>query len=156
MRKDYSISVAPGNTTATADHTISEIFNNSTSIPIWVTQVHVVKLTAVGINVLRLRRSTAKGTPGSTITPTIVNDHDRDIAPPSGVTIELAAFSVQPTLEALSLGPSWILPAAVGSGVMWVFAGEGIQVPPTTGLCVTQENAIASDVGSKHNYFWSE
>jgi hypothetical protein len=155
MRRDYSISVAPGTTAATAEHAISSIWNPSSSIPIWVQQIHVVKITALGMNVLQVRRATARGTPGSTITPTIVNDQDRDLAPPSGVLIDLAAFSVQPTLEALLLA-GWALPAAIGSGVMWVFPHPGIQVPPGSGLVVAQVNAVASDVGARHTFFWKE
>ena len=150
----YTIGVAPGTTAATADHAISQLWNPSSAVTLYLKEIHVVKVTATGLNVLQLRRSTARGTAGSTITPTIVNEYDNALAPPSGALIDLAAFSAQPTLSALNLH-SWILPAAIGSGVMWVFE-EPIRIKPGTGIVVTQGNAVASDVGCRHVYTWLE
>jgi hypothetical protein len=155
MRKEYSIGLAPGTTAATADHAILQIWNPSSTVTIQVTQIHLVKITATGLNVVQIRRSSARGTAGSTVTPTIVNDADRDLAPPSGVLMDLAAFSAQPTLEALMLA-SWAIPASIGSGVMLVAPGEGWDVKPGAGLVLAQVNAVASDVGGRANVYWRE
>ncbi|TMJ36269.1 MAG: hypothetical protein E6G87_10625 [Alphaproteobacteria bacterium] len=52
------------------------------------------------------RRTTARGMPAATVTPDISNDGRRGANPVSGVLLDLAAFSVQPTLEADDWGPN--------------------------------------------------
>jgi hypothetical protein len=150
----FTIGAAPGTTAATIDHAIAQLWNPSSAVHLFVTQVHAVKITATGLNILVLRRSSARGTAGSTITPTAINDHGHRLAPPSGALLDLAAFSVQPTLDALNLF-NWALPAAIGSGVIWTFA-EPIRVQAGDGLVLTQGNAVASDVGGRVTFSWME
>jgi len=77
------------------------------------------------------RRSTARGTAGSTVTPDIDHHSERAIAPPSGVVLDLAAFSVLPTMGS-SIGPGAIISRFAG-GTGLIFA-LGVVVPPGTGL----------------------
>jgi len=95
-----------------------------------------------GFNV-RFRRITARGTAGSTVTPDIDNHSIRGIAPPSGSVLDLAAFTVQPTLDGSDLGLGYVFAAAQGSGLVYPIPG-GIEIPGGTGLAMCQVGAVAS------------
>jgi hypothetical protein len=140
-------------TAATIDHAVAELWNPSTVRSIWVTEVHVFVTVATAVEPV-LRRSTARGTAGSTVTPTIVNDFERALAPASGALLDLSAFTVQPTLEALGLH-GMATGAAVGAGVMWVFRGDGLRVPSVNGLVITTGAAVAFPV-SRVTFVWKE
>jgi hypothetical protein len=136
----YTISGLPAATAATIDHCIAELWSPTTRIA--VKKVVIVTTTGV-LTMPRIARTTAKGTAGSTLTPTIVNEHDRNIAPPTAVTMELSAFSVQPTLEALRLDSAH-LPAAIGAGWIWDWSDDPIWIPAANGLAITEGIASAS------------
>lgn len=125
---------------------IAEIWNPSTTKRIKLIELHIVKQVVTGVNDLILRRSTAKGTSGSTVTPSSVNEMEQIAAPPSAFTLELAAFSVQPTLAA---GPmhAAVVPASIGAAWIWVF-GEAnpLEIPSAAGIVLTQGTAIATPV----------
>jgi hypothetical protein len=53
---------------------------------------------------LQLQWATARGTPGTTATPNISNSSKRGVAPVSGLVIDKAPYSVQPTLDATPFG----------------------------------------------------
>jgi hypothetical protein len=136
--------VAQGKTAATAatiDHAIAEIWNPSTTKRIKVLQVWCVKQAIGAADEPVLRRTSAKGTAGSTVTPGAAQEYEQIAAPPSAFTLELATFSVQPTLIA---GPmhAWVVPAAIGSGFMWVF-DEPIELKSGEGLALTTGIALA-------------
>lgn len=102
----------------------------------------------------RLKRSTARGTPGSTVTPDIDNHGERAAAPVSGALLDLSAFTVQPTLDASELGPEFQAAAAAASAFMYDIPG-GIVIPPGTGLVIAQIVAIAY-VASTIHFCWFE
>lgn len=149
----YTVSAVTVATAATVDHAIAGLWNASTSRRIAVKEIHVFKTAAGGADIVKVRRVTSRGTAGSTVTPTIVNEHDRQIAPASGALLDLAAYSVQPTFEALDLH-SAVLPGAIGSGIMWIFE-EPIWVPATNGLVVCTGSALAFPV-SRVTVTWLE
>ena len=102
----------------------------------------------------RLKRSTARGTPGSTVTPDIDNHSERAIAPVSGALLDLAAFTVQPTLAAAELGPDVQPGNSAEAGFTYDIPG-GIVIPPGTGLVVaiiTGAAFPASGIG----FIWQE
>lgn len=149
----YAVNGKTAATAATIDHAIAEVWNPSTSKRIKLMQLWVAKQAAGAADEPVLRRSTAKGTAGSTVTPGSVQEYEQIAAPPSAFTLELAAFSVQPTLAA---GPmhGFVLPASIGSGIIWVFdepveikAGEGVVL--TTGIAlafpVSRITAVVED-----------
>jgi hypothetical protein len=85
-----------------------------------------------------LRRSTTRGTPGSTITPDIDNHSIHELAPPSGALLDLADYSVVPTVDASTL-MKFLTPQssiAQGPGKTTWFREPGITIPPSTGLIV--------------------
>ena len=128
-------------TAATIDHAICQLWNPSASRRLKVYEVHIFKQGAGAADEPVLRRSTVRGTPGATITPTIVNHGERDLAPPSGMLLDIAAFTAQPTLEALGV-LGGVAPAAIGSGFMWSFNGE-LEIPAGNGLVITTGVALA-------------
>lgn len=91
----------------------------------------------------RLQRITARGTPGTTATPGIQNHSIRGVAPPSGVLLDLAAYTAQPTLDVGDLGLGYTFAAVQGSGIVYPIPG-GIEIPPGAGLVFIQVPAVAS------------
>jgi len=137
-------------TAATIDHAIFQVWNPHSTQRIKLIQWSIFK-EAVGTAAdgLRFRRTSARGTAGSTVTPTIEHHSERAIAPPSGFLLDLSAFSVQPTLVAGELGQGWVASAVVGSGGVIAIPG-GLIIPPGTGIVAIQTKATIwpiSEVG---------
>jgi hypothetical protein len=139
-------------TTVNIDHAIAQLWNG-TNRRIRVKEIYVSKSTVGAADVPRIARTTVRGTAGSTITPSIVHDHDNDLSPASGALLDLAAFSVQPTITALRLH-SWYIPAAIGSGFVWAFEFP-IEIPEGNGLALTTGSALAFPV-SAVTFSWQE
>lgn len=104
----------------------------ATNNDIYLVELGVWNTTAVACNVA-LRRLTSAGTPGATITSI---PWDPDTTASVGL-LKDTYTSTGPTITAgnyrfASLG------AAIGSGVIWTFAGRGLRIPKTTanGLAV--------------------
>jgi hypothetical protein len=130
-------------TAATDAHAIAEIWNGSGTKRIYLVEIALNAITAPGAGAgIAMRRSTAKGTPAATVTPNAESSDERDAAPDSGFTLELGAFSVQPTLAAGELGLAWSLPAVAASGIVYPFSGRGLAIPPGTGLVLVNRAAI--------------
>lgn len=143
MSRIYSTHVVPAANTGTAEHVIIQIWNPHATQ--WCRLIEYGVCFRAGAPTasagFHFRRSTARGTAGSTVTPTIENDIRRQTAPVSGFLIDLALFSAQPTLATGNLGPSWGFPAVIASGVMMPVP-YGLWVPPGTGLCFANIAAI--------------
>lgn len=90
---------------------------------------------------IELRRMSARGTAGSTVTPAIQQHDARELAPPSGALLDLATYSAQPTVEAGGL-MAWVLGAVIGSGFIYPIP-RGIRVKPGAGLVMVTRAAIA-------------
>ncbi|MGH2690734.1 MAG: hypothetical protein ACRDKW_18285 [Actinomycetota bacterium] len=136
----YSVAGRSADTAATANHVAAQLWNPSAIKALEVVEILVVQVGATVSN-HSLQRSTARGTAGSTVTPDIDNDYSRALAPPSGVLLDLAAFSVQPTLA----GPDAFranAPAAAGVGFGWSFYSKPYEVPPGTGVCILTPVAV--------------
>jgi hypothetical protein len=87
------------------------------------------------------RRTTARGTASATVTPTIVHHDARLYAPLTGFLVD-TGFTVQPTLDAGELSPSWVFAAVAGSGLIYPIP-QGIVVPPLAGVAFVNRAAIA-------------
>lgn len=122
-------------TTAAANATVAGLWNPHTTQRCRVAEIHIVAQGAAPTagNSLTIRRSTARGTVTSSVTPDIDNDIQRMSAPVSGMTLDLT-YSAQPTLDASILW-QWNLAAVVGSGVILPFE---ISVLPGTGVVIAQ------------------
>ncbi len=146
----YYVNGTTAATAATNQHAILQVWNPSTTRTIELLEVSLVATTAPGAGAGFLtRRSTARGTAGSTVTPTAEHHARREAVPDSGFLLDLAAFSAQPTLAAGDLAPAWVYAAVAASGIVYPLP-RGIEIPPGTGLCLVNRAAIAfpiSEVG---------
>lgn len=130
-------------TAATDAHAIAEIWNPAVGKRIYLVEIGLNAITAPAAGAgFAFRRATAKGTPAATVTPNAEASDERDAAPDSAFTLELGAFSVQPTLAAGELGFAWSLAAVAASGIFYPFSGRGIAIPPGTGLVLVNRAAV--------------
>lgn len=144
-------------TAATADHAISALWNPHSTQRIKLVALSVFKQGGAGAagDSFRLRRISARGTAGSTVTPDIDHHSMAAVAPVSGALLDLAAYSVQPTLIATSdLGIGWTAPAVQGAGLVYPIPG-GIEIPPGAGIAIVQVAATAWPA-SEITYSWME
>ncbi len=135
-----------GKTSATAgtiDVAVATIWNPSAVKRILVLECHVFKQTVGAADEPVIRRTTARGTATTTVTPGSINEAEQIAAPPSGFLLDLA-FSVQPTIAAGNLYGA-VISAAVGSGMVWVFSNP-IEVPAGAGVGIFTGIALAFPV----------
>jgi len=71
--------------------------------------------------------------------PDADNAGQADSTPPSGATLELAAFTVQPTLASPGMY-GWVAPAVAGAGII-IPIPRVIVIPAGTGLAIVQRAA---------------
>jgi hypothetical protein len=144
----YSVRGRNAATAATADHAVWGFWNPHASQRIKVISFSMFAQGAAPAAgwAGRIIRTTARGTAGSTVTPGIQNHSTRGVAPPSGVLLDLAAYSAQPTLDTTAT-PIFGYPFAAvqGSGFIYPIPG-GIEIGPAAGIAFAQVPATASAV----------
>ena len=141
-------------TAATANVAGAALWNASAVKAIFVTQISWAKTVATADNLGIVRIST-RGTAGSTVTPVQQNDNDYQAAPPSGALLDLASYSVQPTLiSSTAYMFRWNMPASIGSGFILPLP-DVITIPPGTGLCLVTPPAVILQPGDV-SFFWRE
>lgn len=148
----YAVGGRSAATAATADTVAASLWNPHASVRLRVFEIWICKTVAT-IDNHGIRRTTTRGTAGSTVTPVIANNFQRSVAPVSGALLDLALFSAQPTLDGVNIG-RWNLPAAIGAGVIWTFP-EPVEVGPGAGLAIVTPPAVIlqpSDI----TYVWEE
>ncbi len=129
-------------TAATADHGICALWNPHSTQRIVVTEISLSAVAAPGAAAgVELRRISARGTPGSTVTPAIQQHSERAVAPVSGALLDLATYTVQPTAEAGGLW-GWVLGAVIGCGFIYPIP-KGFVIGPGAGLALVTRAAIA-------------
>lgn len=143
MAGRYMVAARSGATAATADHVVACLWNPHATKSIYVVQVLWGMPVVSSNTTYHLRRATARGTPGTTVTPDIDNDFDHAAAPISGALLDLAAYSVQPTLDATKMLRGLVL-NVVGGGMRFLFVGKGRRIPAGEGLAIAQNGATAS------------
>ena len=157
----YSVRGFPQATgSGVADVAIAQLWNNDTLKRVSVLEVgvHVAGLTGGRAS---LARTTVRGTPNSTVTPDGDNAWDNDDVPPSGVLLDLAVFSTQPTLADPRVWGMCIRDAASvagsgGVGFVWTMP-RGFWVPPQAGLSIQAMDAdVVSWVASEVYFVWEE
>jgi hypothetical protein len=125
-----------GNTANTIDHALFGLWNPSGTKRIDVLEVALfITAPAASSDGYWISRTSAQGTAGSTVTPTAANSLSGDAVPDSGATLDLAAYSVQPTLLTPQLW-GWAVTTSPGFGFIW--QPRGIKIPPGSGLCLHQ------------------
>ena len=130
--------------TAGADECFSALWNPSSTrrIKMLSCTLYMRDFDIAG-NTFYVTRITARGTPGSTVTPNADNSREGDSAPPSGALLDLAEYSAQPTRASPELKSPFAFPAgasgAEGSGFLFE-APRGIWIPPGTGVAICEKN----------------
>lgn len=138
----YTARVRTAAPAATADVAFLNIWNPSTTQRVKFVSIGLFK-TAAGAagDACRLRRTTARGTSSSSVTPDIESHSTRGIAPPSGLILDLD-WSVEPTITAKDLGFGWVAPNVQGAGIVYPIPG-GLEIPPGAGIALVQTAAAA-------------
>lgn len=163
MRSVYSVRGFTAATGTTEPQPVCQLWNPDSAIRVRVLECGVT-LGGVLPNVNQtqplLVRTTTRGTPGSTVTPDADNAWDNLVAPLSGVLLDLAQWSVNPT-EATPGLLGWNLGGSVSTGTAgmgWVWANPvGIDIPPGTGLLISPTIGGAAAWPTSEVYFvWEE
>lgn len=141
-------------TTAATDDVAFQLWNPSTAKAIYAQEVHFFKSAATADGQKLIRSSARGATPGATLTPDIDNDYNRAVAPVSAAVLETSNFATEPTLAGPAIAQT-NLPAAIGAGFIWVFGGDGIAVPQSTGLCVASPTAVIIQIADG-TFVWDE
>jgi hypothetical protein len=145
----YTVTGRNAATAGTADHAVWGFWNPHSTQRIKVINWSMFAQSAAPAAgwACRLRRISARGTAGSTVTPNSSNHSTLGVAPVSGVLLDLAAYSVQPTLLASSvdLGPRFVFSAVQGSGIIYPIPG-GLEIGPGAGVAMIQVPATISVV----------
>lgn len=142
-------------TVATDAHAVASIWNPHTTQRIKITELSLVAIAAPGAGAgVELRRITTRGTPGSTVTPTITSDDSRMLAPPSGALLDLAVFTAQPALDGAVSDWGWVLGGVIGAGFIYPFA-NGLIVPPGAGIAIVNRAAIVTPA-CEVSFVWKE
>lgn len=129
-------------TAATANHAIASCWNPSGTRRVKLVEVAIFKAGAGAANdSIYLERITARGTAGSTVTPDADNSSEADATSPAGVLLDLAAFTVQPTLASPGMY-GWVAPAVAGAGII-LPTPRGIWIPAGAGVAILQRAATA-------------
>lgn len=140
----YSACGRSAATAATANHAVTALWNPHATQRVRVAQIQMVAKGTPGAGeAYYMQRISARGTPGSTITPAITNHSRHCLAPPSGLLMDLSAYSVQPTLTGNIIGTRWVFPAVVGSAIILPFP-RGIEIGPGAGLAVVHLDNTAA------------
>lgn len=134
MPHQYVVGGRTNATAATANHVAAQLWNPSTTMPIYVKQIWCVTTAATAANI-GINRSTARGaTPTATVTPDIDNDIENYVAPTSASVLELATFGTQPTLATPAMH-RWNIAGVVGAGMIFAF-DPYVKVGPGNGICL--------------------
>jgi hypothetical protein len=132
-------------TVATIDHAVCGIWNPHATKGVFIKTIEAFILAATACEPA-LRRGSARGTPGSSVTVAREHDEMYGAAPQSGLILDLAAYTVQPTLLGTTVGNklgSTNFGAVIGAGIMWEFRDPGIFIPAGAGLFVVTVTAVA-------------
>jgi hypothetical protein len=138
----HYLNATPAASAATIDHAIVQIWNPTGQARCRLLELSVnfrAAAPAAGAG-FYVRRSNARGTAGSTVTPTAAQHRANDVA--AGFLLDLAAFSVQPTLVAGDLCPVWSFPAVISSGVI-IPIPHSIEIEAGAGLVFCNIAAVA-------------
>lgn len=119
--------------TPTTSFQYGALWNPSTTQRVYVVRASIW-CAASAVARPRISHITARGTPGSTVTPDADNALDSSgIAPPSGLLLDLPSYTVSATITTPAkdqIGNA----NNPGSGIELIFSWPGIAVAPGTGL----------------------
>ena len=139
--------------TVNAGEVIAQLWNPSSSVPLYVVRITLTATVLAGD--VQLRRSSAKGTTGTFITGAAGDSFDARIASPSLAELAVASgITAEPTLIAGSM-PLATLGTIAGSEVDVSFEHQPITVPPGEGLCLVQKGT-GGTMSRMASFTWDE
>ncbi len=142
---------------ATADLAIAQLWNPHASQIIRVLFVAFsVAAAPANVQSLRVQRTSARGTPGSSVTPGREADSNYGGAPPSGAILDLAAFTVQPTYVGTSIGLLGYSGVPVAGLYVDIDFGSGIDIPAGMGLAIATCEDASNWQKSEVTFAWKE
>lgn len=155
MSRRYSVAGRSGATNATAGHCAATLWNPSAGRVLSVHEIYMVSAGAVADN-WALVVATARGTAGSTVTPTIINDFgNASVAPNSGAVLDLGAYSVQPTVGTLYIRRG-NRPGALGVEFPIIFT-RPFEIPPGEGLSIVVPSGLSVAIqATDFTFVWEE
>jgi methylmalonyl-CoA mutase N-terminal domain/subunit len=135
----YRVAGRSAATTAVANRALAGFWNPHTTIRCRTAEIHICTngAPAAGASLL-LKRTSARGTSTSTVTPTIENDIQRAQAPTSGAVLDLT-FSAEPTIVTMPAIWQWTFAAVAASAVILPIEET---IPPGTGLVLANVGGI--------------
>ena len=105
-------------TTTTIGTVIAQLWNPHATARITVVEFFILFNATPGADsAVSFVATNTRGTPGSTDTPSIIHHSQCAIAPPSGVLLDKAPFSVMPAVAG-DLDTGWYLRVRAGSGIL--------------------------------------
>ncbi len=129
-------------TAGAGNEAVIEIWNPSSVRSIELLELAMVGSLSQNAGVdITTRRISAKGTAGTTVTPAAAHHAKGTAAPYSGFLI-YTGFSVEPTLVAGILHPSWATGSGRASGVLFPLP-FGIEIPAGQGMAFVQVAAVS-------------
>jgi hypothetical protein len=99
-------------------------------------------------------RITTRGTPATTVTPTIENDWEDYVAPTSGAVLDLCLYSVQPTLSTPYMG-RWHANVNPGECPIIFIPVKPYRINPGEGLAISSVQASIIG-GGDVTFEWTE
>lgn len=143
------------NTGAAGNEVLGSLWNPSSDRSVWVVEFSwATPVSIATLDPLRLCRTTTAGTtPGSTVTPDVDNDFMRELAPVTGVRLDLANFTTEPTLATPELFRLGFPTSSAQHSMTWRF--HGLRIPPGTGLALATTGAIGA-TGSDMTFMFYE
>jgi len=138
----HRVSGTTAATAATDQHAIAGVWNPHSTKRVWILEASLVAFAAPGAGAgFVLRRTSARGTAGSSVTSAAVHSLESPgTASQSGFILDLATYSVQPTITSGDLD-AWVYAAVAASGLLKPYP-EGIEVGPGTGVVLVNRAAI--------------
>jgi len=153
----YAAVIRTGNTEAVADHAIWAVWNPHSTQRVKLIAFTMMQAEAMSAGTAaRFRRTTARGTPGSSVSADQSNHSIFGVAPASGLVLDAGPFSVQPTFDGTSdLAPGIVFTTSQGGGIRYYEFPGGIEIGPGSGLACVQVAATAL-AGFQVGVWWLE
>jgi len=129
---------------AVIDNVAGSIWNPHATARVILKEIHIANSVATVAHIGVKRTTTRGATPAASFTAAIANTDQRDIVDPAGLALEVAGFGTQPAVEG-SYIQRWAIPAAIGAGVMFVFANP-LTIPAGTGVAIVSATALLTPI----------
>lgn len=154
----YSVR-ARGDSTAN-DRFVAALWNGHATQRVGVRRIACWLAEAAAANSqLYLFRLSARGTPGSTVTPDINTDHKRGVAPASGVVLDLGPYTAEPTPTPNANTPIEVIHVStdIAGKAIFNIAEQGtLWIPPGAGIGIRHSGSATTFPAVEVTFYWIE